>query len=697
MTPIRFGRERLGRLDIATQLEWLVTNGIGGYAAGTVGGALTRRYHGLLIAALKPPVDRTLLLAKLAERVHVDGEWVDLDLNEWVGGSASPLGHLHLESFQLDGGVPVWTWTLGSTRLEKRVWMEQGQNTTYVQYRLAAAPGPVTLSLRALVNCRDHHETISRGEAIAHIESVTGGLMVRANDKAPALWLFADGANATIANVWYRNFTLPIETERGLDDREDHLLAGEFTRSLQPGEVFTFVASTSHEAGRGAVALAGALHRRHAHEHALTEAWEKAQGKLAKQAPPWIRQLVLAADQFVVERSPGGVEALRGTPGAPRSVLAGYPWFTDWGRDTMIALPGLALTTGRPEIARAVLRLFAANVDRGMLPNYFPDDGSPAEYNTVDAALWFFQAVEGYVDATGDLALLEEVYPALEDIGAWYERGTRFGIQVDPRDWLVTQGADGVALTWMDARVEEWVVTPRKGKPVEINALWYNALMTMTRLTRKLGRQHLGYDDQAQRVVNSFARFWNPETNCLFDVLDGPDGPDASLRPNQLFACSLPDSPLDTPQRRAVVDAVGRHLHTSHGPRSLSPASREYRGYMKGDRRTRDGAYHQGTVWTWLLPHFALAHWSAYGDREEALRLLAPFEDLMHAMAIGTLPEVADGDAPHAPRGCFAQAWTVAETLRVWHALSGAKAPVKRARAGAKAPAKRRTSSRAAK
>jgi glycogen debranching enzyme len=195
--------------------------------------------------------------------------------------------------------------------------------------------------------------------------------------------------------------------------------------------------------------------------------------------------------------------------------------------------------------------------------------------------------------------------------------------------------------------------------------------------------------------VNSFARFWNPETNCLFDVLDGPDGPDASLRPNQLFACSMPDSPLDTPQRRAVVDAVGRHLHTSHGPRSLSPASREYRGYMKGDRRTRDGAYHQGTVWTWLLPHFALAHWSAYGDRTEALQLLAPFEDLMHAMAIGTLPEVADGDAPHAPRGCFAQAWTVAETLRVWHALSGAKP--KRPRAAAKPAAKRRTTSRAAK
>jgi predicted glycogen debranching enzyme len=700
MTAIRLGREHLGRLESATQLEWLVTNGIGGYAAGTVGGALTRRYHGLLIASLKPPVDRTLLLAKLPERVFVDGEWMDLDLNHWVGGTASPLGHLHLESFELDGGVPVWTYMLGGTRLEKRVWMEQGQNTTYVQYRLVSAPEPVTLSLRALVNYRDHHNTTSHGEWAARTESVTGGLMVHADGKEQALWLFAEGADSAPANIWYRNFALPMETERGLDDREDHLLAGEFTRVLEPGEVFTFVASTSHDAGRGALAMAGALHRRHAHERALVESWEKAQGRIAKQAPPWIRQLVLAADQFVVERSPGGVEALRGTPGAPRSVLAGYPWFTDWGRDTMIALPGLALTTGRPEIARAVLRLFAANVDRGMLPNYFPDDGSPAEYNTVDAALWFFQAVEAYVDVTGDLELLEEVYPALEDIGAWYERGTRFGIKVDPKDWLVTQGAEGVALTWMDARVEEWVVTPRKGKPVEINALWYNALMTLTRLARKLGRQHIGYDDMAQRVVNSFARFWNHDANCLYDVLDGPEGPDAAMRPNQLFACSLPDSPLDTPQRRAVVDAVGRYLHTSHGPRSLAPSAREYRGRMMGDRRTRDGAYHQGTVWTWLLPHYALAHWSAYGDRDAALRLLAPFEDLMHAMCLGTLPEVADGSAPHTPRGCVAQAWTVAETLRAWHSLTGAKE--RRARSNGSGAARvaavrRRTASRGSK
>ncbi len=685
MTDIRLGREHLGRLDSASRLEWLVTNGIGGYASGTVGGALTRRYHGLLVAALKPPVERTLLLVKLAERVFVDGAWVDLDLNHWAGGVSSPLGHLHLESFRLDGTVPVWTWAIGHTRLEKRVWMEQGQNTTYVQYRLAAAPHPVTLSLRALVNHRDHHATVSAGVRTPVVEPVTGGLEVRAFEGATPLWLFVDGAEARPASVWYRNYTLAIETERGLDDREDHLLAGEFTRTLQPGEVLTCVASTRHDAGRGALALAGALHRRHAHEHALLEAWSHSHAKLAREAPPWIRQLVLAADAFVVERAAGGEEALRASPSAPRSVIAGYPWFTDWGRDTMIALPGLTLATGRPEIARAVLLLFAAHVDRGMLPNCFPDDGSPPEYNTVDAALWFFQAVDAYVEQTGDVELLERVYPALEDIGAWYERGSRFGIRVDPHDWLVTQGADGVALTWMDARVEDWVVTPRRGKPVEVNALWYGALMAMARFAKRLGRNEKSHDEMAQRVVNSFARFWNADTGCLYDVLDGPNGPDASIRPNQVFACSLPDSPLDTPQRRGVVDVVGRRLLTSYGLRSLAPSEPGYRGHMTGDRRTRDGAYHQGTVWTWLLPHYALAHYSAFGDREEALRLLAPLADLHRAVAMGTLPEVADGDPPHAPRGCFAQAWTVAETLRAWHELSAARPRPRRAAAPAQA------------
>ncbi len=687
MSDLRLGRERLGDLDVASRLEWLVTNGLGGYAAGTAGGALTRRYHGLLVAAKKPPVERTLLLAKLAERVQVDGRWIDLDFNHWAGGTTSPLGNLHLESFDLEGTVPCWTWAIGHVRLEKRVWMEHGENTTYVQYRLAAAPAPVTLSLRALVNHRDHHATMGRGEGQARIEPVTGGVKVEMVDGDLPLFVLADGAEVKRAHVWYRAFTLAVETERGLDDREDHLLAAEFVRTLGPGEAFTVVASTRHDAARGALSLAGALLRRRAHEKSLLDAWARQQGRLAKEAPDWIRQLVLAADAFVVERAAPDGDALRGAPGSPRTVLAGYPWFTDWGRDTMIALPGLFVTTGRADLARSVLSLFAAHLDQGMLPNCFPDDGSPPIYNTVDAALWFFQAVQAYLDATGDVSLLEEVFPALEGIGAWYEKGTRYGIHVDPHDGLVTQGEDGVALTWMDARVEDWVVTPRKGKAVEINALWYNALTALARFGKRLGKPHENYADMARRVGLSFQRYWNEPARGLFDVLDGPSGPDASLRPNQVFAVSLPDSPLEPAQRRAVVDTVGRALLTSYGLRSLAPGQPEYRGRMTGDRVTRDGAYHQGTVWTWLLPQYALAHFRAYGDRDEALRLLLPMRDLQRAMALGTLPEVADGDAPHTPRGCFAQAWTVGETLRAWHELAAVQA--RGARPAARRPMRR--------
>jgi len=686
MSELRIGRERLGSLEDASRLEWLVTNGIGGYACGTAGGALTRRYHGLLVAAKKPPVERVLLLAKLAERIHVDGQWVDLDLNHWAGGTSSPLGSLHLESFTLEGSVPCWTWAVGHVRLEKRVWMEQGENTTYVQYRLAAAPGPVKLALQALVNHRDHHATMSKGERQARVEPVTGGVRVEVVPDDLPLFLLADGAEVKLAHVWYRAFKLHVETERGLDDREDHLMAAEIARTLAPGEALTVVASTRHDAARGALSQAGALQRRRTHDKSLLDAWTAKQGKVAREAPEWIRRLVLAADAFVVERGSMDDTASRG-PGAPRTVLAGYPWFTDWGRDTMIALPGLLLTTGRADLARAVLATFGRHLDQGMLPNCFPDDGSAPIYNTVDAALWYFQAVEAYVEATGDLTLLEEVYPALEDVGAWYERGTRFGIRVDPHDGLVTQGAAGVALTWMDARVDDWVVTPRKGKPVEINALWYGALNVLARFGRTLGVPGSPYADMARRVGLSFERFWNPDTHCLFDVLDGPDGPEAAIRPNQVFAVSLPDSPLEPSRRRAVVEAVGRSLLTSYGLRSLAPGHPEYRGRMTGDRRTRDGAYHQGTVWTWLLPHYARAHWRAFGDREAALRVLAPLQDLQRAMALGTLPEVADGDAPHAPRGCFAQAWTVAETLRVWHELEAASP--RNARAAVRRPMRR--------
>jgi predicted glycogen debranching enzyme len=331
-----------------------------------------------------------------------------------------------------------------------------------------------------------------------------------------------------------------------------------------------------------------------------------------------------------------------------------------------------------------------------MLPNYFPDQGEPPAYNTVDAALWYFQAVRSYVEATGDLKFLAEVYPTLEDIGAWYERGTRYGIRMDPADSLLTAGDEGVQLTWMDAKVDDWVVTPRRGKPVEVNALWYNALAAMAMFANRLKRPAETHEQRMREIEMSFQRFWNPETGCLFDVLDGPEGNDPAIRPNQLFAVSLPASPLTHEQQRAVLGTCGSQLLTSHGLRSLAPGDSRYRGVFTGDRRARDGAYHQGTVWTWLLPHYALAHARVHGRREEALAFLAPLGELMGACGVGSLPEVTDGDAPFTPRGCIAQAWSVGEALRAWHALATAR-PVtaKAARAPARAKSRTRTTARA--
>ena len=671
MSALRFGRDSLGSPARAGSLEWLVTNGIGGYACGTLGGMLARRYHGLLVAALQPPVGRTLMLTKLAETLEVDGVAHDLDSNRWAGGVLQTPGLAHLESFELEGSVPRWTFALGDTRLEKRVWMEQGENTTYIQYRLAAARGPVTLHLKALVNHRDAHDTLAYGDGQATVEPASDGLRIVAREGAVPLWLLAPGARVAPANDWYRGFALALEEQRGLDALDDHLMAGTITAELAVGEVLTVVASTRHDAGRRdarPLALAGALARRHAHDKSLLDAWRQAQPQAFKSAPEWVSQLVLAADAFIVERTLPGA-----APG--RTVIAGYPWFSDWGRDTMIALPGLTLATGRPEIARMILSTFVRTLDRGMLPNYFPDHGEPPTYNTVDSALWLFQAVRAYHDATGDDAFLAEVVPALEEVCAWYERGTRYGIHMDERDGLIDGGEPGVQLTWMDAKVEDWVVTPRHGKPVEINALWYSALLTLARFARKLGRPADVYERLARRVETSFARYWNEDTQALFDVLDGPEGPDPSLRPNMIFAVSLPDSPLPPARRRAVLDAVGRLLVTSHGLRSLASSEVAYRGHFSGDRRARDGAYHQGTVWTWLLPQYALAHLQVHGDRAAALAYLEPLGDLIGEMGVGTLPEVAEGDPPHAPRGCFAQAWSVSEVLRVWHLL---QAPAKR-------------------
>lgn len=647
------GRDRCGDPQLAGEREWLVTNGIGGFAMGTLSGELRRRYHGLLVAALQPPVGRRLLLAKLDESVEYDQQRSPLSINRWAGGAAETAGLHQLEQFRLEGTTPVWRFAIADARLEKRVWMEYGANTTYIRYDLRRATRPLSLSLKALVNYRDYHATTQAGDWQMRIEPVDQGLMIRAFDGATAFYLLSASAAATIEHAWYRRFFLMTEAERGLDAVEDHLYAGRFEVTLQPGESVTIVASTEPRPDLDGLA---AQARHQAREQQLLDRLP-----LPLDAP--LRHLALAADQCIVRRpladEPDGL-----------TVIAGYPWFADWGRDTMIALSGLTLATGRPEVAARILRTFARFVDQGMLPNRFPDAGEAPEYNTVDATLWYLEAIRAYHVATGDDALLEDLFPVLAEIIAWHQRGTRYSIQVDPTDGLLFSGQAGVQLTWMDVKIGDWVVTPRTGKAVEVNALWFNALRSMAEFARRLRKPSAEYTALGDRAAASFDRFWNAAAGCLYDVIDGPEGIDASPRPNQLLAVSLTHSPLSAERQRAVVDFCARRLVTSYGLRSLAVGAPAYAGRYGGPPHQRDAVYHQGTVWAWLSGPFVSAHRRVYGDPALARSFLEPLLDHLAAGCIGSIAEIFDGDPPHTPRGCVAQAWSVAELLRAWSECS---------------------------
>lgn len=653
---INFGREVCGNLAAAQEREWLVTNGLGSYASGTVAGVLTRCYHGLLVAALKPPLARSLLVTKIDETIQYDGHHYRLFVNRWADDIVDPNGYWYLESFHLEGTIPVWRFAVGDALLEKRIWMAAGANITYVYYQLVRGSQPLVLSLKALVNYRDYHTRTKDNSWRMAVQRRENGMGVTAFPGAVPFYLLANRGEVTTAHNWYNNFQLVAEGDRGLFDLDDNLYVGTFQATIAPAGNLTFVASTEvNPSLEGAIAL----RQRHAYEQKLIQRanWQS--------APDWINQLVLAADQFIVNRP---------LPDQPegKTILAGYHWFADWGRDTMIALPGLTLATNRPEIAAAILRTFGKYVNQGMLPNNFPDDGrQPDEgsYNTVDATLWYFEALRQYYDVTGDRQLVAELWSVLVEIINWHVRGTRYNIHQDSQDGLIYAGKIGTQLTWMDAKVDEWVVTPRMGKPVEISALWYNALKTMVLFAEKLGKPSLEYQAMAEVTLNGFQRFWNADKGCCFDVLDTPTGNDTSLRPNQIFAVSLSESPLTPSQQQQVVEICGRYLLTSYGLRSLAPGEVEYQGKYEGDRISRDGAYHQGTVWGWLIGAFAIAHWRVFKNPVQARTFLEPMAQHLQNAGLGTISEIFNGDAPIQPKGCIAQAWSVAEVLRAWRIL----------------------------
>lgn len=665
-SAVDFGRDICGDLQAAESREWLVTNGIGGYALGTIAGHQTRCYHGLLVAALQPPLGRTLLVAKLDETARYASQEFSLFTNRWADGSVAPEGYHNIERFHLEGTTPVWTFALADALLEKRIFMESGANTTYVLYRLVRAGSPVELSIKVLADYGDEHcVTVGRVQPM-EVTPVANGLKVVAVKGATPFYVLSDSASALPAKDWYRNFDLAAERARGLPDRTDHFFAGEFRATIAPGASLTMVAST---AATPSLAGEAAFVKRQFETGALLDRFLAASNGIVQSPPPAVQQLVLAADQFVVARP------LDGSADA-KTILAGYPWFSDWGRDTMIALPGLCLATGRPWLARNILRTFSRFVSEGMLPNQFPRAGAAPLYNTADATLWYFDAVRQYFEAASDIGLLNELYPVLDCIIDAHVRGTRYHIHVDPADGLLYAGEPGVQLTWMDAKVGDRVVTPRIGKPVEVNALWLNAAASMARFARALGRNAARYEDLAKRARSGFMKFWNSKKQFCFDVIDAPgnpDGKDATLRPNQVLAVSLPETALTPEQQRAVVEVCARELLTSFGLRSLAPNEAGYRGRYAGSPEERDAAYHQGTAWGWLLGPFALAHLRVYQNAEEAMSFLEPMFQHIKAAGLGTASEIFDGDAPFTPNGCIAQAWTIGETLRAWRAIAAAR------------------------
>jgi predicted glycogen debranching enzyme len=677
-SAVSFGPEICGDLEAAEHREWLVTNGIGGFASGTVAGSATRRYHGLLLAALTPPAGRTHLIGALDEVVTVGDAAYELATHRWASGAVAPQGHRLLSRFSLEGTIPAWLYQAGPAQIEKRIWMRHGANTTYVRYTVLDSSEPVSFELKALVNYRDFHSTTHAGsspyEWQMRVEPVEAGLRITAFDGAAPFYLKSAGASAEVRHTWYRDFFYARERDRGLDDREDLLLAAAFRVTLEKSQSLTLVFSTEAAAGTdGETELAAERDRQSEILRTASSATvSAAAGGQSTESPTWLPQLLLAADQFLASRP---------LPGQPegKTVIAGYHWFGDWGRDTMIALPGLALATGRAPVARQILLAFARFVDGGMLPNNFPDaGGGPPQYNTIDATLWYFEAIRQYFQQTSDRAALTELFPVLEAIIAAHVAGTRYNIHVDPADGLLYGGGPGVQLTWMDAKIGDWVVTPRTGKPVEINALWLNALACMKQFARELGRPPENYDALAAQAESSFDRFWNADGNFCFDVIDCPVrqagensvANDPALRPNQILAVALPESPLSPERQKAIVDACAAQLLTPFGLRSLAPGEPSYIGAYAGSPRERDAVYHQGTVWGWLLGPFALAHYRVYRDRDAALAFLEPLARATSVYGLGTLAEVFDGDAPHRPGGCIAQAWTVAEVLRALRSLT---------------------------
>lgn len=646
---IAFHSEILKNYERASRREWIVTNGLGGYASSTICGANTRRYHGLLVASMEPPLGRMVILSKVDETLHISGKSYDLSCNKFPQ-TIHPMGHQHLELFSFEFH-PKYLYNVNGVVLEKNVYMIFEKNATIIFYRLVESPYPVKLSVMGFVACRRYHELTRENPFFnTKVEIGDGLLRMKPYKNGPLVYLFYSQAQFADNPLWYLKFEYEEEFRRGLDYHEDLFTPGDITFDLAPGGSCFLIVSTDELSSSDLLEA----------EVKETER-KKLVLKNCKKEDKLSLSLFLAADNFIVQRGERG----------STSIIAGYPWFSDWGRDTMISLPGLTLVTGRYELAKSILSTFSRYVSQGMVPNRFPDEGKDPDYNTVDATLWFFNAVYQYFLYTGDEGFVRgALYPVLREIIDWHERGTRYNIHLD-QDGLIYAGEKGTQLTWMDAKIGNEVITPRIGKPVEVNALWYNALKIMEFFSERFGfaqfRDH--FSAMAEKAKKSFNElYWNEKSDCLFDCIDGNEM-DPSIRPNQIFSMSLPFPVLKAEYHTSVLKVVESELLTPYGLRSLSPKDPKYIGKYAGNALKRDRAYHQGTVWPWLLGPYVTAYLRVNGRTSTTLtrvkELLKPFHDHLYEAGLGTISELFDGDAPHESNGCIAQSWSVAEILRI--------------------------------
>ena len=634
----------------STSREWLETNGIGGFSSSTISGVNTRRYHALLTPATHPPLGRVTMLSKFEETVVIDGKSFELSANQFPN-IVHPQGYKYLKSFRLDP-FPIWIYDINGLEIEKKVFMIYGQNSTVCQWSIVGrrsldnAQNPsIKFELKPLLSFSDYHH-LQHEDAKFDVRYETSDNLVKVHPYAemPPLYFSHNADKIEDTGFWYRNFEYALENERGFDLHED--LLQPFSLKFDLHETATVIASLEQ------VNLTNVANYELAEVRRRNDLIETAGAK-----DDFTKQLVLAADQFIVARGEG------------QTVIAGYPWFSDWGRDTMIALPGLTLATNRPEIAKSILLEFSKAISEGMIPNRFPDAGEIPEYNTVDATLWYFEAIRAYVEKTGDYKFVEQfLYQKLANIISWHLHGTRYNIHVDT-DGLLYAGIDGVQLTWMDAKIGDLVITPRIGKPVEIQALWYNALKVMADFAEKFGdaedlAKYLAMAEMAKQSFN--AVFWNEAEQCLFDIVENGNR-NGQVRPNQIFAVSLTNAILDDSDKaRKVVEKVENELLTPVGLRSLSPKDSHYCPIYIGSPFKRDSSYHQGTVWGWLIGGFVDAYRKVNTHSEAKItEILQGFHAHLNEAGIGQISEIFDADSPHTARGCIAQAWSVAEVLRV--------------------------------